>query len=94
VKSHFTHCYIERSIEFVIKAGAGIEAVGLFEPIHLFVYSLMLQNAISGVKRKARLCLQQNGEHFQHLLIPRILNSSFSVLQLSLNVTFVAIVQN
>jgi hypothetical protein len=54
----------------------------------------MLQNAISGVKRKARLCLQQNGEHFQHLLIPRILNSSFSVLQLSLNVTFVAIVQN
>jgi hypothetical protein len=28
------------------------------------------------------------------LLIPQILNSSFSVLQLSLNVTFVAIVQN
>jgi hypothetical protein len=28
------------------------------------------------------------------LLIPRILNSPFSVLQLSLNVTFVAIVQN
>jgi hypothetical protein len=67
----------------------------------------MLQNAISGVKR---LCLEQNGEHFQHihsalfnkinitivilLLIPRILNSPFSVLQLSLNVTFVAIVQN
>jgi hypothetical protein len=50
----------------------------------------MLQNAISGVKRRARLCLEQNGEHFQHylvtlfnkinitivifLLIPRILN--------------------
>jgi hypothetical protein len=68
----------------------------------------MLQNAISGVKRRARLCLEQNGEHFQHitlfnkinitivifLLIPRLLNSPFSVLQLSLNVTFVAIVQN
>jgi hypothetical protein len=68
----------------------------------------MLQNAISGVKRRARLCLEPNGEHFQHylvtlfnkinitivifLLIPRILNSPFSVLQLSLNVTFVAIV--
>jgi hypothetical protein len=31
-------------------------------------YKLMLQNAISGVKRKGRLCLEQNGEHFQHLL--------------------------
>jgi hypothetical protein len=30
--------YIERSIEFVIKVGAGTEAVGLFESIHLFVY--------------------------------------------------------
>jgi hypothetical protein len=38
------------------KTGAGIEAVGLFESIHLFVYKLMLQNAISGVKRRARLC--------------------------------------
>jgi hypothetical protein len=28
--------YIERSIEFVIKVGAGTEAVGLFEWIHLF----------------------------------------------------------
>jgi hypothetical protein len=27
---------IERSIEFVIKVGAGTEAVGLFESIHLF----------------------------------------------------------
>jgi hypothetical protein len=26
----------------------------------------MLQNAIRGVKRRARLCLEQNGEHFQH----------------------------
>jgi hypothetical protein len=37
------HCsealvYIERSIEFVIKVGAGV-----FESIHLFVYKLMLQ---------------------------------------------------
>jgi hypothetical protein len=65
------HCsealvYIERSIEFVIKVG--IEAVGVFESIHLFVYKLMLQNAISGVKQRARLCSEQNGEHFQHLL--------------------------
>jgi hypothetical protein len=52
----------------VIKVGAGTEAVGLFESIHLFVDKLMLQNAISGVKRTARLCLEQNGEHFQHLL--------------------------
>jgi hypothetical protein len=29
---------------------------------------ILLQNAISGVKRRARLCLEQNGEHFQHLL--------------------------
>jgi hypothetical protein len=29
----------------------------------------MLQNAISGAKRRARLCLEQNGEHFQHLII-------------------------
>jgi hypothetical protein len=63
-----TKVYIERSIEFVIKVGAGTEAVGLFESINLFVYKLMLQNAISGVKRRARLCLKQNGEHFQHLL--------------------------
>jgi hypothetical protein len=59
---------IERSIEFVIKVGAGTEAVGLFESIHLLVYKLTLQNAISRVKRRARLCLEQNGEHFQHLL--------------------------
>jgi hypothetical protein len=32
---------IVRSIEFVIKVGAGTEAVGLFESIHLFVYKLM-----------------------------------------------------
>jgi hypothetical protein len=65
----------------------------------------MLQNRF---KRRANLCLEQNGEHFQHvtlfnkinitivifLLIPLILNSPFCVLQLSLNVTFVAIVQN
>jgi hypothetical protein len=43
-------------------------AVGLFESIHLFVCKLMLQNVISGVKRRARLCLEQNGEHFRHLL--------------------------
>jgi hypothetical protein len=57
--------YIERSIEFVIiiKVGAGTEAVGLFESIHLFVYKLILQNVISGLKR-----LQQNGEYFQYLL--------------------------
>jgi hypothetical protein len=55
---------IVRSIEFVIKVGAGTEAVGLFESIHLFVYKLMLQNSISGVKRRVCLCL----EHFQHLL--------------------------
>jgi hypothetical protein len=59
---------IVRSIEFVIRVGAGTEGVGLFESIHLFVYKLILQNAISGVKRRARLCLEQNGEHFQHLL--------------------------
>jgi hypothetical protein len=59
---------IERSIEFVIQVGAGTKAMGLFESIHLFVYKLMLQNAISGVKQRARLCLEQNGEHFQHLL--------------------------
>jgi hypothetical protein len=59
---------IERSIKFVIKVGVGTEAVGLFESIHLFVYKLMLQNVISGVKRRPRLCLEQNGEHFQHLL--------------------------
>jgi hypothetical protein len=59
---------IERSIEFVIKVGAGIEGIGLFESIHLFVYKLMIQNAISGVKRRVRLFLEQNGEHFQHLL--------------------------
>jgi hypothetical protein len=29
----------------------------------------MLQNVISGVKRRARLCLEQNDEHFQHLLL-------------------------
>jgi hypothetical protein len=62
-----TRCVV-RSIEFVIRVGAGTEAVGLFEAIHLFVYKLMLQNAISGVKRRARLCLEQSGEHFQHLL--------------------------
>jgi hypothetical protein len=63
----------------------------------------MLQSAISGVKRRARLCLEQNGAHLFNkinitivifLLIPRILNSPFSLLQLSLKVTFVAIVQN
>jgi hypothetical protein len=59
---------IERSIEFVIKVGAGTEGVGLFESIHVFVYKLMLLNSISGVKRRACLCLEQNGEHFQHLL--------------------------
>jgi hypothetical protein len=32
-----------RSIEFVIRVGAGTEAVGLFESIHLFVYKLMLK---------------------------------------------------
>jgi hypothetical protein len=57
-----------RSTEFVIRVGAGTEAVGLFESMHLFVYKLMFQNAISGVKRRARLCLEQSGEHFQHLL--------------------------
>jgi hypothetical protein len=55
--------YIKRSIKFVIKVGAGTEAVGLFESIHLFVYKLILQNVISGLKR-----LEQNGEYFQYLL--------------------------
>jgi hypothetical protein len=67
VKKFITILYdlsIERSTEFVIRVGAGTEAVGLFELIHLFVYKLMLQNAISGVKRRARLCLEQNGKHF------------------------------
>jgi hypothetical protein len=61
------HFSVERftEFEFVIKVKT---VVGLFESIHLFVYKLMLQNAISGVKRRARLCLEQNGEHFQHLL--------------------------
>jgi hypothetical protein len=35
-KKIFTH-NIERSIEFVIKAAAGTEAVGLVESTHLFV---------------------------------------------------------
>jgi hypothetical protein len=52
----------------VIKVGAGTEAVGIFESIHLFVYKLMLQNAINGVKRRACFCLEQNGERFRHLL--------------------------
>jgi hypothetical protein len=43
---------IERSIEFVI---TGTEAVGRY-------------TYLCGVKRRARLCLEQNGEHFQHLL--------------------------
>jgi hypothetical protein len=60
---------IERSIEFVIIVSGGTEAVGLFESIYLLKINnnqIMLQNAISGVKRRARLCLEQNGEHFQH----------------------------
>jgi hypothetical protein len=28
----------------------------------------MLQNAISEVKRRARLCLEQSGENFQYVL--------------------------
>jgi hypothetical protein len=60
---HLGMYYIERSIEFVIKVGAGTEAVGLFESIHLFVYKLMLQNSISGVKRRACLCLEQNNNN-------------------------------
>jgi hypothetical protein len=28
----------------------------------------MLQNAISEVKRRVRLCLEQRGEHFQYVL--------------------------
>jgi hypothetical protein len=31
----------------------------------------MLQN---GVKRRARLCLEQNGEHFQHIVIVTLFN--------------------
>jgi hypothetical protein len=58
---------MERSTEFATKVGAGTEGVGLFESIHLFVYKLMLQNVISGVKLRLCLCLEQNGEHFQHL---------------------------
>jgi hypothetical protein len=42
---NYENKYMERSTEFVIKVGAGTEAVGLFESIHLFVYKLMLQNA-------------------------------------------------
>jgi hypothetical protein len=62
-----TRCVV-RSIEFVVGVGPGTEAVGLLESIHLCVYKLMLQNVISGVKRRARLCLEQNVEHFQHML--------------------------
>jgi hypothetical protein len=57
---HVTFPIYRATIEFVIKVGAGTDAVGLFESIHLFVYKLMLQNAISGVKRRGRLCLEQN----------------------------------
>jgi hypothetical protein len=53
-----SYCYIVRSIEFVIRVGTGTEEVGLFESIHLFVYKLMLQNAISGVEQRARLWLE------------------------------------
>ncbi|CAH1366185.1 unnamed protein product, partial [Tenebrio molitor] len=28
----------------------------------------MLQNVIRGVRRRAHLCLEPHGEHFQHLL--------------------------
>jgi hypothetical protein len=56
-----SYCYILRSIEFVIRVGAGTEAVGFFESIHLFVNKLMLQNAISEVEQRARLWLEQNG---------------------------------
>jgi hypothetical protein len=47
---------IERSIEFVIKVGAGTEAVGLFESIHLFVDKLMLQNAITVELNERPVC--------------------------------------
>jgi hypothetical protein len=62
LKHYFPH--------WTIKVGAGTEAVGLFESIHLFVASdqITLQNAISGVKRRARLCLEQNGEYFHHMM--------------------------
>jgi hypothetical protein len=56
VNKEVTEICIVRSIEFVIR-----EAVDLFEWIHLFVYKLMLQNAMSGVKRRARFCLEQKG---------------------------------
>jgi hypothetical protein len=61
VNKEVTEICIVRSIEFVIRVGAGTEAVDLFEWIHLFVYKLMLQNAMSGVKRRARFCLEQKG---------------------------------
>jgi hypothetical protein len=31
----------------------------------------MLRNVIRGVRRRAHLCLEQHGEHFQHLLYSR-----------------------
>jgi hypothetical protein len=55
-------------LNLLLKLALELKVVGLFESIHLFVYKLMLKNAISGVKRRARLCLEQNGQHFQHLL--------------------------
>jgi hypothetical protein len=47
---------IERSIEFVIKVGAGTEAVGLFESIHFFVYKLMLHIGYKVESNKGPVC--------------------------------------
>jgi hypothetical protein len=66
--------YIERSIEFVIiiKVGAGTEAVGLFESIHLFVYKL-IQGVIS------KLILTSNGTRHdeQFFYVPFFPNRQF-----------------
>jgi hypothetical protein len=40
----------------LIKFGAGTEAVGLFESIHLFVDKLMLQNAITVELNERPVC--------------------------------------
>jgi hypothetical protein len=63
---------IVRSIEFVIEVGAGTEAVGLFESIHLFVYKL-IQGVIS------KLILTSNGTRHdeQFFYVPFFPNRQF-----------------
>jgi hypothetical protein len=46
----FDHLVSSDPLNLLLKVGAGTEAVGLFESIHLFVYKLMLQNQWSQTK--------------------------------------------